>query len=425
MSLHSIRVSLLALFTAVLLTACGGSTTSTKPAPPVGGLSVVPGDSQVTISWQETPGIEYWIFASPNSPNLTLSNWLATTGSTYRLKVTSPFVVTGLTNGTPYSFFLTGRINSGPGGDATPTVTSTPRLAGVNWTSGTNLNTGSKTGLTYGNYVDTATNTLVYKYVAVGNNGRMFSGSDIATWSALTPAVTTDLNAVEFAFAKYIAVGAGGKIISSGDTQTWTQATGVNADNLNAISASGILVVAVGDNGTIVTSKDAITWTAATSVPAGTPNLYAVSYGISGKWTAVGANGTILNSDDGLTWTAQTSGTTADLKGIASNSTYVNGVNTYTYVVIGNALNGQGTVLSSPDAITWTAQTATTTASLNAISAINQFLVIGNNGTVITSLDGITWTRQTTNVIGNLKTLLRAENQYIAANDTGGLIWSK
>jgi hypothetical protein len=58
---------------------------------------------------EETPGVEYWIFASPNSPNLTLSTWLATLGSTYRLKVTSPFVVTGLTNGTPYSFFITGR----------------------------------------------------------------------------------------------------------------------------------------------------------------------------------------------------------------------------------------------------------------------------------------------------------------------------
>ena len=99
----------------------------------------------MTVSWKETPGVEYWIFAAPNNPNLTLSTWLATTGSTYRLKVTSPFVVTGLTNGTPYSFFMTGRINSGPGGAATPTVTATPRLAGTTWTAGTNLNTGTKT----------------------------------------------------------------------------------------------------------------------------------------------------------------------------------------------------------------------------------------------------------------------------------------
>ena len=148
MSLHSIRAYLLVLASALLLAACGGSSTPSTPAPPVGGLSVVAGDSQVTVSWKETPGVEYWIFAAPNSPNLSLNNWLATAGSTYRLKVTSPYVVTGLTNGTPYSFFMTGRTNTGPGGDATPTVAATPRLAGSDWASSSTLNTGTPTGLT-------------------------------------------------------------------------------------------------------------------------------------------------------------------------------------------------------------------------------------------------------------------------------------
>jgi len=68
MSFVSIRASLLALLTAVLVAACGGSTTSTTPPPPEGGISVVAGDSQVTVSWKETPGVEYWIFAAPNNP---------------------------------------------------------------------------------------------------------------------------------------------------------------------------------------------------------------------------------------------------------------------------------------------------------------------------------------------------------------------
>ena len=96
MSLHSIRAYLLLMASALLMAACGGHSTSPTPPPPVGGLSVVPGDSQVTVSWKETPGVEYWIFAAPNNPNLSLSNWLATSGSTYRLKVTSPYVVSGL-----------------------------------------------------------------------------------------------------------------------------------------------------------------------------------------------------------------------------------------------------------------------------------------------------------------------------------------
>lgn len=126
MLLHSIRVSLMAFAAALILTACGGGS-STKPEPPVGGITVVPGDTQATISWLATPGVEYWIYVAPNNANLNLENWLETAGSTYRLNVTSPYVFTGLTNGTPYSFFLTGRINQGPGSDATPTVTVTPQ----------------------------------------------------------------------------------------------------------------------------------------------------------------------------------------------------------------------------------------------------------------------------------------------------------
>ncbi len=420
MSLHSIRVSLLALISAILVAACGGSATSSSTPPPVGGISVVAGDSQVTVSWKETPGVEYWIFAAPNNPSLTLSNWLATTGSTYRLKVTSPYVVTGLTNGTPYSFFMTGRVNNGPGGDATPTVSATPRLAGNTWTGGTSLNTGTQAGLTFGSYIDTATNTTQFAYLAVGNGGRMFNATSIDTWHAITPVVTSDLNAAEYGFAKFIAAGSAGKIIYSSDTKTWVQATSVTAQNLNALGANGSIAVAVGDNGTIITSKDAITWTAAASVPS-SANLFGVAYTTAGNWIAVGSSGTILTSPDGSTWTAQTTNSSSPLKAVGALASVLNGTTTYQFIAVG----ANGTVLSSPDAITWTAQNAITTASLNAMSAVNQFLVVGSNGTIITSADGITWTAQTSNTSAELKTLLRAENQYIAVNTAGGILVSK
>jgi photosystem II stability/assembly factor-like uncharacterized protein len=135
----------------------------------------------------------------------------------------------------------------------------------------------------------------------------------------------------------------------------------------------------------------------------------------------VGAGGTILSSTDGFTWTAQTSNTTADLKGIGSNSTYTNGVTTYNFVAVGAA----GTVMTSPDAVTWTRQTINTNASLNALSYVNQFMAVGSNGTIITSSDGITWTSRTSNSTENLTTLIRASNQYIAVSDTGKILYSK
>jgi hypothetical protein len=420
MSLHSIRAYLLVLTSALLLAACGGSSTSITPAPPVGGLSVVAGDSQVTVSWKETPGVEYWIFAAPNNPNLSLSNWLATSGSTYRLKVTSPYVVTGLTNGTPYSFFMTGRTNSGPGGDATPTVAATPRLAGSEWTTAGTLNTGTPTGLTYGSYLDIASNTVLYTYLAVGNGGKMFRAADFNTWTAITPVVNVNLHAAAYSFAKFIAVGEGGTTLYSTDSKIWTPSTKITPQNLNAIAANGSLAIAVGDNGAVMTSKDAITWTMATNVPTSS-HLYGISYTSAGNWLAVGAGGTILTSGDGLTWTAQKSGSSADLKGVGSMTNFTNNVTSYQFIVVG----ANGTILSSPDAITWTAQSANTTANFNALSTTNQFLAVGSGGTVVISLDGITWKSQASKTTANFTNLLRAQNMYIAVTNTGGIIYSK
>jgi hypothetical protein len=420
MSLHSIRAYLLVLVSALLLAACGGNSTSSTPAPPVGGLSVVAGDSQVTVSWKETPGVEYWIFAAANNPNLSLSNWLATSGSTYRLKVTSPFVVNGLTNGTPYSFFMTGRTNSGPGGDATPTVAATPRLAGSEWTPSSTLNTGTPTGLTFGSYTDIASNTVQYTYLAVGNGGKMFRATNFNTWTAITPVVNLNLHAADYGLAKFIAVGAGGSIIYSTDSKIWTQSAKITTQNLNALSATGNLAIAVGDNGTIVTSKDAITWTAASSVPT-SAHLYGITFTNAGTWVAVGAGGTILTSGDGLTWTAQNSGITADLKAVGSIASFTNNVTSYQFIVVG----ANGTILSSPDAITWTAQSANTKANFNALASTNQFLAVGSGGTVVTSLDGITWKTQASQTTANLTSLLRAENMYIAVDNSGGTIYSK
>ena len=420
MSLHSIRAFLLVLTSALLLAACGGSSTPSTPAPPIGGLSVVAGDSQVTVSWKETPGVEYWIFAAPNTPNLSLNNWLATSGSTYRLKVTSPYVVTGLTNGTPYSFFMTGRTNNGPGGDATPTVAATPRLAGSEWTSSSTLSTGTPTGLTYGSYLDVASNSVLYTYVAVGNGGKMFRAADLNTWTTITPVVNVNLHAAEYSFAKFIAVGAGGTILYSSDSKIWTQSTKITTQNLNAIASNGSLAIAVGDNGAIVTSKNALTWTVATSVPT-TSNLHGIAYTNSGNWLAVGAGGTIMTSGDGLTWTAQKSGSSDDLKGVGSMTNFTNNVTSYQFIVVG----ANGTILSSPDAVSWTAQGANTKANFNALSTTNQFLAVGTGGTVVTSLDGTTWKPQASQTTANLTHLLRAQNMYIAVSNLGGLIYSK
>ena len=59
----------------------------------------------------------------------------------------------------------------------------------------------------------------------------------------------------------------------------------------------------------------------------------------SGLFIAVGASGTLLTSSDGTTWTAQTSGTSNNLKGV----TYGNS----TFIAVGGDGYANGTILTS------------------------------------------------------------------------------
>ena len=68
-----------------------------------------------------------------------------------------------------------------------------------------------------------------------------------------------------------------------------------------------------------------------------------------------GFSGTILTSPDGITWTSRTSGTTNELQG----STYGNSL----FFIVGYS----GTILSSSDGITWTSSTSGTTSTLSQV----------------------------------------------------------
>jgi len=111
------------------------------------------------------------------------------------------------------------------------------------------------------------------------------------------------------------------------------------------------------------------------------------------QYVAVGPLGSIQTSPDGITWTAQNSGTSRDLVHIIwGNSEYV-------------AVGANGTILTSPDAINWTAQISGSTDVLNSIAWNgSQYVVVGGTvidpnpfapqltQTVLTSPDGIAWT---------------------------------
>ncbi len=126
MSLTSLRLKITALFLAAFLASCGGSGSSAPP--PTGGITATAGDGQVTITWTADAGVDYWLMYAATASAINMKSppgnhvWITR-------NVTSPLVISGLTNGVTYSFAMDGRISGGPGGSQTPSVSATPAAA--------------------------------------------------------------------------------------------------------------------------------------------------------------------------------------------------------------------------------------------------------------------------------------------------------
>src|SRR5674476_1340425 len=256
MFLRSFKLFAATLLTILIAVACGGES---APAPT--GLKVTPGDTSATVTWDMVDGVEYWLFYAPTSiaptDTTSMQKWIGLPGGNTLLKVTSPYLVTGVFNGT----------------------------------------------------------TLFARVV----NDAMYSSPDGVTWSAINYATSSNLNGASY-FGTYKVVGDGGLVLLSSDAITWTAQTTPTTKNLYAIAGNSLnLNVAVGAGGTIITSPDGVSWSLATN-SATSSDLYAVTYSAynGGTWVAVGAGGTMVESADGLTWHSVTSNATTDLRGITS-----------------------------------------------------------------------------------------------------------
>lgn len=122
MSLKSLRTYLTAILLSLLVVSCGGGKGSS--APPPTDFAVAEGDGQVTITWTAMAGVDYWLMYAATASPIDIKSppgvhmWI--TG------VTSPLVISGLTNNQPYTFAMDARIDGGPGGTQTASVTKTP-----------------------------------------------------------------------------------------------------------------------------------------------------------------------------------------------------------------------------------------------------------------------------------------------------------
>ena len=135
--------------------------------------------------------------------------------------------------------------------------------------------------------------------------------------------------------------------------------------------------------GSIIVVEDYVTGKR-TVADSGTSNsLGGIAYG-NGLFVAVGIYGTIITSPDGITWTERTSGTSNHLSSVV----YGNGL----FVAVGGERLNES-ILTSSDGITWTERGAgLTNKGLNSVTYGNGLFVIAGGLALLTSSDGITWT---------------------------------
>lgn len=440
-----------------LLSGCYGKGSS---ADPPANFMPTAGDGRVMLTWIPAPGVEYWIFSSTDS-SLTAFNF-PPANLYIHPGAAMPFYMCSLYNGTlsngtvsplPYYFAANGRINGGPGGPSSPTISATPYNASASsyWHPGSTPLSPNLYGIGYTSLTTCSNNSTsaAGSFAVVGASGTIFTSSNGINWNIPTsiPSGLPDLYAVTGYAAnlntptnpvlRWIAVGDGGASVYSTDGINWISGRAYNASNpaLRSITHVAGTYTAVGDLGTILSTTDGITWTSHTSATVTTNNLNGVTHG--NIYVAVGDNGTILTSSDGNTWTAKTptSTITSSLRQVA----YFGGTYGSIYVAVGDA----GTVVTSKDGgATWVTRTAITGNNLVSVAAESQyvanavadtslgfistaqFVAIDSNGNAYTSTNGYTWSSAILTNATSLNALVSSGFGYVAAGNAGATAYA-
>jgi hypothetical protein len=395
----------------VLLAACGGDDKGSSVDPP-SDFRVSAGDGSVIATWTQQPETEYWLFFGVG-PNINTGNWIQLGGVAIP-NVVSPRIITGLSNGTTYSFTINARKNKGPGGAGAPTQVVVPLQAGETWAPRPALGTQTLNAIAAGNMING------FNSVTVGDTGVIYSSISAAPMVARTnPVPNVNLYSVVYGGGFIVAGGEGGTMIRSTDTITWESiASGTTARLNGGVFGGAGTFVLVGAGGVIVSSTDGgATWT--TPGSGVVTELYGATAGTNpSRFVVVGAGGTLLAGESGADWVQVAAGiTTNNLRSAAFGSFLLAGQTTVTnrFIVVGD----NGTVLTSTDASEWTTVPPFTTKNLRGVVFGGRFVAVGEDGAIFTSTDGLTWETRSSGTTADLNGVVREIAGYTAVGEAG------
>lgn len=132
------------------------------------------------------------------------------------------------------------------------------------------------------------------------------------------------------------------------------------------------------------------------------------------KFVMTGHTGLIMSSSDGIEWEQQTSLTTVDIYDVvwAGNQ----------FVAVGRSstMNEAGTVLTSPDGVSWTKQMLPQNGwdwLIKIAWSGSRMVALGANGSIATSSDGVTWSVQKSADINWGENVIWAGNKFIISGE--------
>ena len=82
-------------------------------------------------------------------------------------------------------------------------------------------------------------------------------------------------------------------------------------------------------------------------------------------------------------------------------------------------MGANGTLVTSPDAVTWTVQAAIGANTLSAVTFGTQFIAVGAKGSIFTSTDGTTWAAQPSTVNSDLNAIVHNPFGYSVVGAAG------
>ncbi len=227
-------------------------------------------------------------------------------------------------------------------------------------------------------------------------------------WQKASESIPVSINTVTYGNGLYVAVGQKGIIKTSTDVENWTSQESGVSENLFTVVWNGEMFIAGGKNGTLVSSTDGVDWKVVSFCDSEHRyDLRSILWD-GNQFVAAGALngiGTIFTSPDGLNWTLRISHIHEGFESVNWNGSV--------YVAVGLV----GTIYTSKDSVNWTPVQSGTKDHLYDITNNGEIFVISAGADILTSPNGITWTK--TPLSGGTDDILWDGKQFIATNHDG------